>query len=177
MAALEAWRIADCGLGQAPVAAEQRAQVAVFLGAEPDRVGLGKGLCNLAPVFFPPLCLGDWSHPSPPVTLVAVANRLTSTTESSLATDQMNSNASIIASEPLTYLDGRITVDPDLCNGRPTIRGLRITVETVLGFLGAGESAAEILDQYPSLDAQDIDACLRFAAELMSHRYSLKHVA
>ncbi|MCF7997197.1 MAG: DUF433 domain-containing protein, partial [Chromatiaceae bacterium] len=45
-----------------------------------------------------------------------------------------------MASETLSYLDGRITVDPDLCNGRPTIRGLRITVETVLGYLGAGDS-------------------------------------
>ena len=45
--------------------------------------------------------------------------------------------------EPLSYLDGRITVDPDLCNGRPTIRGLRITVETVLGFLSAGGSLAK----------------------------------
>jgi uncharacterized protein (DUF433 family) len=79
--------------------------------------------------------------------------------------------------EPLSYLDGRITVDPDLCNGRPTIRGLRITVETILGFLSAGESPAEILEQYPSLEAEDIDACLRFAADMMSHRYTLQHVA
>jgi uncharacterized protein (DUF433 family) len=80
-------------------------------------------------------------------------------------------------SEPLSYLDGRIRVDPHLCNGRPTIRGLRISVETILGFLGAGESRAEILEQYPSLGAEDIDACLRFAADMMSHRYTLQRVA
>jgi uncharacterized protein (DUF433 family) len=79
--------------------------------------------------------------------------------------------------ERLTYLDGRISVDPDLCNGRPTIRGLRITVETVLGFLSAGDSWEDILEQYPSLENADIDACLRFAAELMSHRYTLRRVA
>jgi len=82
-----------------------------------------------------------------------------------------------MASETLSYLDGRITVDPDLCNGRPTIRGLRITVETVLGYLGAGDSRKEILQQYPSLEDADIDACVRFAADMMAHRYSLERVA
>lgn len=82
-----------------------------------------------------------------------------------------------MASETLSYLDGRITVDPDLCNGRPTIRGLRITVETVLGYLGAGDSREEILQQYPSLEDADIDACARFAADMMAHRYSLERVA
>jgi uncharacterized protein (DUF433 family) len=82
-----------------------------------------------------------------------------------------------MASETLSYLDGRITVDPDLCNGRPTIRGLRITVETVLGYLGAGDSHEEILQQYPSLKEADIDACVRFAADMMAHRYSLERVA
>ncbi|MBK1618645.1 hypothetical protein CKO42_09405 [Lamprobacter modestohalophilus] len=60
---------------------------------------------------------------------------------------------------------GRITVHPDFCNGQPTIRGLRITVETILGFLSAGESREEILSQYPSLEPADIDACLCFAAD------------
>jgi uncharacterized protein (DUF433 family) len=83
----------------------------------------------------------------------------------------------MLQAESLSWLDGRITVVPDLCNGRPTIRGLRITVETVLGYLSAGESREEILRQYPSLEAADIDACIRFAAELMSHRYSLRPVA
>jgi uncharacterized protein (DUF433 family) len=66
--------------------------------------------------------------------------------------------------------DARITVHPDLCNGHPTIRGLRITVETIIGFLSAGESPDEILRQYPSLEPKDIDACVRFAADLMAQR-------
>ena len=78
---------------------------------------------------------------------------------------------------PIEYLDGHITVHPDICNGHPTIRGMRITVETILGFLSAGDSREEILSQYPSLKPADIDACLRFAAELMSHRYTLRGVA
>jgi uncharacterized protein (DUF433 family) len=79
--------------------------------------------------------------------------------------------------ETLEYLDGRITVHPDICNGHPTIRGMRITVETILGFLSAGEPQEEVLRQYPSLEPADIEACLRFAAELMAHRYTLQGVA
>lgn len=78
---------------------------------------------------------------------------------------------------PLEYLDDRITLHPDICNGRPTTRGMRITVETILDFLSAGESSAEILRQYPSLESEDIDACLRFAAHMMARRYSLRDVA
>jgi uncharacterized protein (DUF433 family) len=79
--------------------------------------------------------------------------------------------------ERLEYLNGRITVDPDLCNGRPIVRGLRIMVETVLGYLSAGDSPREILTQYPSLEPADIDACIRFAADPMAHRYTLQRVA
>ena len=68
----------------------------------------------------------------------------------------------------------RITIEPDLCNGRPTIRGKRITVQTILEFLTAGESHEEILRQYPSLEPVDIDACLAFATALMSRRYVIK---
>jgi uncharacterized protein (DUF433 family) len=65
----------------------------------------------------------------------------------------------------LNYGDGRITVIPNLCNGKPTIRGKRITVQTILEFLSAGESREEILRQYPSLEQADIDACLKFSVK------------
>jgi len=74
-------------------------------------------------------------------------------------------------------LSERITIDPDLCNGRPTVRGKRISVQTVLELLGAGDSREEILDQYPSLEPADIDACLAFAANLMGHQYIVKKTA
>ena len=54
----------------------------------------------------------------------------------------------------------RITLDPDLCNGRPTIRGKRIAGETTLEYLATGESREAILREYPSLEPADIDACL-----------------
>lgn len=79
--------------------------------------------------------------------------------------------------EAMEYLEGRITIKPDVCNGQPTIRGKRITVHTILEFLSAGNSPEEILQQYPSLNPEDIRACLQFATELMGHQYILKMTA
>ena len=80
-------------------------------------------------------------------------------------------------SQKYTYMDGAITIDPDLCNGKPTIRGKRITVQTIIEFLSAGESEDEILKQYPSLNSDDIQACLGFASKLMNHKYTLQEIA
>jgi uncharacterized protein (DUF433 family) len=71
----------------------------------------------------------------------------------------------------------RITIDPDVCNGKPTVRGMRITVESILDYLSAGETSEEILRQYPMLEPDDISACLAFASRLMSHKYSVKETA
>jgi uncharacterized protein (DUF433 family) len=71
----------------------------------------------------------------------------------------------------------RITIDPDVCNGRPVVRGLRITVETILGYLGAGETPEEILRQHSMLEPEDISACLAFASRLMSHKFSVRDTA
>ncbi len=80
-------------------------------------------------------------------------------------------------SERTTYVNGRISIDLDLCNGKPTIRGKRITVQTIIEFLGSGESKKELLKQYPSLEEEDIHACLVFASELMNHKYTLRKIA
>src|SRR5947209_16995091 len=69
-------------------------------------------------------------------------------------------------------LESRITIDPALCNGKPTLRGKRITVQTILEFLGAGETREELLHQYPSLEEADIDACLAFAAKYEDEGFS-----
>lgn len=58
----------------------------------------------------------------------------------------------------------RITIDPTICGGKPIISGKRIKVQTILGFLSSGDTNQTILEQYPSLNEQDIDACLNFAA-------------
>lgn len=76
----------------------------------------------------------------------------------------------------MEYLTKRITIDADLCNGKPTIRGKRITVQTILEFLTAGATPQEILEQYPSLEIADINACLQFATDLMNRRYTIKNL-
>ncbi len=58
-----------------------------------------------------------------------------------------------------------ITIDPGKRGGRPCIRGLRIAVADVLGWLASGMSHAEILADYPELTNEDIRACLAYAAE------------
>jgi uncharacterized protein (DUF433 family) len=70
----------------------------------------------------------------------------------------------------------RITIDPSICNGRPIIRGKRITVQTILEFLAAGDTNEDILNQYPSLEAEDIKAVLEFAAAMMNNRFSIQKV-
>lgn len=60
----------------------------------------------------------------------------------------------------------RITVDPNVCTGKPCIRGLRFPVSRLLGLLAAGETRETILKAYPYLEAEDIDEALRYAAFL-----------
>jgi len=63
----------------------------------------------------------------------------------------------------------RITIDDNLLDGKPTIRGMRITVQTILEFLSAGNTIEEILEQYPSLEKEDIFDCLKFAVQLVEN--------
>lgn len=74
----------------------------------------------------------------------------------------------------LTYIHDRITVDPNLCGGKPTIRGHRVTVQTILEFLAAGDIAEDILEDFDFLELADIQACQQFAMktalEALSHR-------
>lgn len=61
--------------------------------------------------------------------------------------------------------DGRITIEPGKCGGRPCIRGMRITVYDVLSYLASGMSSEEVLQDFPYLEADDIKACLTYAAD------------
>ena len=58
----------------------------------------------------------------------------------------------------------RITLDPAVIRGKPCIRGLRVTVGTMVGLLAAGHSTAQILDAYPYLEEEDIREALAYAA-------------
>ncbi len=77
----------------------------------------------------------------------------------------------------MIYLTDRITLDENICNGKPTIRGLRITAQTILEYLSAGDTKEDILYQYPDLESEDIDACLKYATLLLSHKYVIKPLA
>lgn len=66
-----------------------------------------------------------------------------------------------------TFRD-RITIDPAICHGKPTVRGLRYPVETILELLSAGMSSDEILEDYPDLEPEDIRAVLEYATFLSS---------
>ena len=68
----------------------------------------------------------------------------------------------------MNHLD-RITFDPEQCAGRPCIRGMRIRVKDVLEMLGAGATEAQIFADFPDLEAEDIRACLQYAAAQVSH--------
>lgn len=63
----------------------------------------------------------------------------------------------------------RITIDPEVCGGRPCIRGLRIRVRDILDMLAGGATRAEILADYPYLEDEDIAAALEFAARATDH--------
>ena len=63
----------------------------------------------------------------------------------------------------------RITIIPGLMGGKPTVRGMRFKVSDVLGYLSSGMTEAEILEDFPYLEKEDISACLAYAAIKLNH--------
>jgi uncharacterized protein (DUF433 family) len=70
-----------------------------------------------------------------------------------------------------------IIIDPDVCNGQPVYEGTRITVHTILEFLGAGDTVDEIVQEYPSLSPEDVIEAIRFSSLLMQHHFLIQEVA
>ena len=66
-------------------------------------------------------------------------------------------------------LGDRITIDAEQCGGRPCVRGMRIRVSDVLDLFAAGLTAEQILEEMPDLEAEDLQACLRFASRWLDH--------
>ncbi len=62
-----------------------------------------------------------------------------------------------------TYLADRIAVEPEICHGKPTIRGSRMMVKTVLEYLAAGDTADDIIAYHSWLTPEDVTACIRLA--------------
>jgi uncharacterized protein (DUF433 family) len=65
----------------------------------------------------------------------------------------------------------RISINPNVCFGKPCIKGTRIWVSLILDFLASGMSQQEVLEEYPGLTPLDIQACLAYGAEMSRERY------
>ncbi|MGH7958063.1 MAG: DUF433 domain-containing protein [Opitutaceae bacterium] len=68
----------------------------------------------------------------------------------------------------------RIEFNSEVCNGKPVIRGTRITVQTVLSYLSAGDSVDDVLVGYPQLQRKDVLACLAYARRLSEMHTTIK---
>ena len=73
-------------------------------------------------------------------------------------------------------LSSRITIDPNICHGKPTIRGLRYPVENMLELLASGMTTEELLNDYPDLVKEDFLACIEYASKL-AHVKSIYRIA
>ena len=67
----------------------------------------------------------------------------------------------------MTKLD-RITINPQICLGQPTIRGMRITVSVILKMLGGGSSIQDVIEVYPELEEEDVKQAIKYAAWIVS---------
>ena len=77
---------------------------------------------------------------------------------------RMDRERRLVYTTRMAYTD-RITIEPGKRSGKPCIRGMRITVTDVLEYLASGMTQEEILKDFPDLEAEDIRACLQFAAD------------
>jgi uncharacterized protein (DUF433 family) len=66
----------------------------------------------------------------------------------------------------------RITADPEILGGKPIIRGMRIRVADILGYLAGGETRESLLEEFEELEDEDITAALRFAADVISNDHA-----
>jgi uncharacterized protein (DUF433 family) len=69
----------------------------------------------------------------------------------------------------MTYLNERITIDPEQCGGRPCVRGMRIRVTDVIDLYSAGLNGNQILEEMPDLEEADLKACLQYASKRIDH--------
>ena len=66
----------------------------------------------------------------------------------------------------------RITINPEIAHGKPSIRNKRYTVEGLLEYLAAGDTIEELLKEFPDLEKEDFQACLQYAVLNMKHKYA-----
>ena len=71
----------------------------------------------------------------------------------------------------------RIRIDPEINGGKPTVVGTRVSVQTVLGHLSAGDELQDVLAAYPRLTREDVLACLEYGARLAGHAVTFEKIA
>jgi uncharacterized protein (DUF433 family) len=74
----------------------------------------------------------------------------------------------------MEHLLKRITINPEICHGKPTIRNKRYPVELILDLLSSGMSEEEIIDDYPALEKESIMACLAYASQITKTKTYVK---
>lgn len=72
----------------------------------------------------------------------------------------------------MSVLIDRITIDPEVCHGKPCIRGMRYPVESMLEYLAGGDAIEDVLSEFPDLEREDMLACIEFARRTLSARSS-----
>lgn len=75
-----------------------------------------------------------------------------------------------VAPDDTSKLLSRITIDSTVCHGKPTIRGLRYPVESILEYLAGGDTFEDVLAEFPDLEREDLQACMQFAAQALKLR-------
>ena len=65
----------------------------------------------------------------------------------------------------------RVSINPNVCHGRPCIKGTRIWISLILDFLASGSTVEEILQEYPQLSKEDVQACIAYGAEAARERF------
>lgn len=71
-------------------------------------------------------------------------------------------------------MESKIELNPEVCNGRPVVRGTRIAVDTILGYLSAGDSVEDVLMAHPRLGKEDVLACIEYARRLSAARSTIQ---
>lgn len=69
-------------------------------------------------------------------------------------------------------MNARLEINPSICHGKPVVRGTRVMVSTILGALSAGDTPERMIEDYPSVTAEDIKAALEFASSLADFQES-----
>ncbi len=77
----------------------------------------------------------------------------------------------------MSSMSERIRIDAEINGGKPTVAGTRISVQTVLGHLSAGDELQDVLAAYPRLTRQDVLACLEYGARLAGHSVTFEKIA